>query len=56
VNKDSLFTNEALTPRMHNSWNEWSEGSYLEPDEEFGMGNLEAVRKVFGEKASDNLK
>jgi len=32
-----------------NSWNEWSEGSYLEPDKKFGMGYLEAVRDVFGE-------
>lgn len=26
------------------SWNEWSEGHYLEPEERFGMGGLEAVR------------
>ncbi len=30
-----------------NSWNEWSEGSYLEPDMKYGMGHLEAVREVF---------
>jgi hypothetical protein len=30
-----------------NSWNEWTEGSYLEPDAEHGTEYLEAVRKVF---------
>jgi len=30
-----------------NSWNEWSEGSYLEPDSVNGMKYLEAVREVF---------
>lgn len=30
-----------------NSWNEWSEGSYLEPDSNNGMSYLEAVKEVF---------
>ena len=29
-----------------NSWNEWGEGAYLEPDQEFGKGKIEALRKV----------
>lgn len=35
-----------LSPRLItvNSWNEWSESSYLEPDTEWGMQYLEAVR------------
>lgn len=33
-----------------NSWNEWTETSYLMPDDLYGYGYLEAVRKVFVDK------
>jgi len=33
-----------------NCWNEWTEGSYLEPDIVNGMKYLEAVKDVFGEE------
>jgi len=32
-----------------NSWNEWGEGSYLEPDVQDGMGYLDAVRDALKE-------
>ena len=39
-------------PKLHplitiNSWNEWTETSYLEPDDIYGYGYLEAVKHVF---------
>lgn len=30
-----------------NSWNEWTESSYLEPDDVYGYGYLKAVKRVF---------
>ncbi len=45
-------------PDMHplitiNSWNEWTETSYLQPDNVHGYGYLEAVKKVFLPKAGN---
>ena len=33
-----------------NSWNEWTEGNFMEPSVEDGYAYLEAVRDVFGVK------
>ena len=33
-----------------NSWNEWTEGSYIEPDTAHGLKYLEAIRDVFGRR------
>jgi hypothetical protein len=30
-----------------NSWNEWTESSYLEPDDLYGYGYLDAIKRVF---------
>jgi hypothetical protein len=30
-----------------NSWNEWTETSYLQPDDFYGYGYLNAIKKIF---------
>lgn len=49
--KEKLLSNPD-GPRILNinCWNEWTEGSYLEPDTVNGMSYLNAVRDVFAEK------
>lgn len=39
-NKEFLF---------FNAWNEWSEGTYLEPDDYAGMQYLETIKEIVGE-------
>lgn len=33
-----------------NSWNEWTETSYLQPDDLYGYSYLEAIKETFGEE------
>jgi hypothetical protein len=51
LTKDKLLADQN-GPRILNinCWNEWTEGSYLEPDTIHGMKYLEAVREVFKSK------
>ena len=46
--KEYLDRHPNITPLITvNSWNEWTEGSYLEPDTVNGYGYLEAIKRVF---------
>lgn len=35
-----------------NAWNEWAEGTYLEPDTDHGYGYLEAIRRITKKEGS----
>jgi len=49
--KDHLADGKTQPPIVTiNNWNEWTEGSYLEPDSVNGLGYLQAVKTVFGVK------
>ena len=49
--KDYLDRHPKLPPLVTvNSWNEWTETSYLEPDDLYGYGYLEAIQGVFAIK------
>lgn len=43
----NIKTNKVITI---NSWNEWTEGSFLEPEREYGYRYLDAIESVFKNK------
>ena len=46
--KEFVDSHELPVPLITvNSWNEWTESSYLLPDDLYGYGYLEAIKKVF---------
>ncbi|MFN3420981.1 MAG: glycoside hydrolase family 99-like domain-containing protein, partial [Armatimonadota bacterium] len=46
---------KALPIAIIEAWNEWGEGSYIEPHAEFGFGYLDAVREVFTDAPKKHL-
>jgi len=49
--KEYIDTHDLPAPLITvNSWNEWTESSYLQPDDLYGYGMLEAVKRVFKEE------
>jgi hypothetical protein len=51
----SYLDRQSAGPRVLtlNAWNEWTESSYLEPDQTHKLAYLEAVRQVLGTSAGD---
>ncbi len=50
MNTNKRYPNDSRPPLITvNSWNEWTETSYLEPDDLYGYGYLEAIKRVFCE-------
>ncbi len=46
--KDYVDSHDMKAPLIVvNSWNEWTEGSYFQPDDRYGYGHLEAAKRVF---------
>ncbi len=48
-------TNSRVLPSiLIEAWNEWGEGSYIEPHKEFGFGYLDAIRDVFTDAPAEH--
>jgi len=47
INNEALYTNKEVF--FINAWNEWAEGTYLEPDKKYGYANINTLSKaIFG--------
>jgi lipopolysaccharide biosynthesis protein len=52
VSKDKRFSEDEKLIFV-NAWNEWAEGTHLEPDQKHGFGYLEATRRVMAQYGPD---
>lgn len=51
---ETSASNSRILPSvLVEAWNEWGEGSYIEPHREFGFGYLDAIREVFASGAEN---
>ncbi len=53
VEQEAQYNPETESLLFVNAWNEWAEGTMLEPSIKFGRGYLEAVKAVVGDKAPE---
>ncbi|NBW10304.1 MAG: hypothetical protein EBR82_19970 [Caulobacteraceae bacterium] len=54
---EALVRKDQVAPMIFvNAWNEWAEGTYLEPDETYGRALLEVTRLALSEGVIDYLK
>lgn len=51
LRKGKALVKDALPFFLIEAWNEWGEGSHIEPSKEFGFSQLEAIRRVFAPDA-----
>ncbi|WP_407865340.1 glycoside hydrolase family 99-like domain-containing protein [Phyllobacterium phragmitis] len=51
INQELQYESESESLLFINAWNEWAEGTTLEPDQKFGDGYLRAVRSTIGKYA-----
>lgn len=48
------YIDERLNMAIIEAWNEWGEGSFLEPDQEWGFAFLDAVRATFSDAPEEH--